>query len=308
MPPARTRAFRITWFRGAHTWAYIHDVLDTVVCRYIIYQEEICPETERRHIQGYVYFENAKTLVRVRRIFVGADIRVAHRSPKINKEYCTKLESRREGGRARERGDFPTPGARHDIVVAREDIEAGLSNKEMFIKYGLLWAQYSRVLKEYRADMIEPRDFWTVTTVLWGPTGIGKSYRTGWMAKRNPGSVGSLLIPRDGKDMVWGDGCVAANTVIIEDIGCPGEINLTMLKRMLDRHPCPMPVKGTHMQWAPHYVIITSNYDPQTWYPGEEWTPETNPLCRRLTTEGSEIIHMTQQWTPPMEEVDIVPE
>ncbi len=299
MPDRRSRAFRITWFKGEHTWEYIHNVMDTVVCQYIIYQEEICPTTHRRHVQGYVYFENGKTLARVRAIFPGADIRLATQSPEVNKQYCSKVASRREGGRARERGVIPDQGARNDLADAMEDIKAGLTNKQMFEKHGMLWARYGRVLKEYRGDLVEPRDFWTKTTVLWGKTGYGKSTRATYLAKQNEGTVGYLLIPRNGKDMVWGDGCIDSNTVIIEDMGCPGEINFAMLKRMLDRHPCPMPVKGSHMQWAPHFVIITSNYDPQTWYPGETWTAEDNPLCRRLTTQGSQIIHMRVPWVEP---------
>ncbi len=306
MPPRRrTRAFRITWFLGNLTWTIIHAIMDTVKCQYMIYQEEICPETHRRHVQGYVYFENGKSLERVRSIFQGADIRLADLKPKVNKAYCSKLESRMPGGRARERGTLPDQGARMDIQDAMEDIRNGMNDRMMFEKHLLLWARYARVLKQYRSDLVEPRNHWTQTTVFWGKTGIGKTTRALWTAQQNPGTIGYLLIPRDGKDMVWGDGCITANTVVIEDMGSPGEINYTVLKRMLDWGPCPMPVKGTHMQWAPHFVIITSNYDPQTWYAGEEWTAEHNPLCRRLTTNGSSIIHMKQQWIVPVPDTPV---
>ncbi len=103
----RSRAFRITWFKGDHSWTHIHEVMDTVECDFIVYQEEICPETDRRHIQGYVHFANGKTLARVRTIFEGADIRLATKSAEVNVAYCTKLESRREGGRSRMRGTLP---------------------------------------------------------------------------------------------------------------------------------------------------------------------------------------------------------
>ena len=75
MPPRRHRAFRFTWFKGKHTWKHIHNVLDTVKCQFIVYQEEICPDTKRRHCQCWVYFANGKTLARARKIFLGADVR-----------------------------------------------------------------------------------------------------------------------------------------------------------------------------------------------------------------------------------------
>ncbi len=301
MPPRRTRAFRITWHLGAHTWDYIHNILDTVECEYIVYQEEICPDTQRRHIQCYVHFANGKTLERVRAIFIGADVRLAHKSAAINKAYCTKLESRRPGGRTRERGVIPEQGARHDIDDARVDIEAGMNDFDMFVKYGILWARYRNALIAHRTAMVKPRTYWTKTLVLWGKTGIGKSARALWTAQQNGGNIATMLLPRNQSDMVWGDGCINADTIIIEDMELPGNFNYGVLKNMLDWTPCQMPVKGMSMQWAPHYVIITSNHDPREWYPGRDgaWTADENALCRRLTTNGSEIVHMERRWRPP---------
>ncbi|GAC77749.1 replication protein, partial [uncultured marine virus] len=268
MPPRRrSRAFRITWFLGTLTWLAIFATLDTVQCEYMIYQEEICPDTGRRHVQAYVYFANGKTLERVRAIFQGADIRLATKSPKINKDYCTKLESRREGGRARERGTLPDQGARNDIHDARMDIENGMDDFNMFVKWGMLWARYSRVLIAHRSAMVAPRDFWTITLTLWGNTGIGKSARAWWNARQNGGNIATMLLPRNQDSMVWGDGCIDARTIIIEDMELPGNFSYGVLKNMLDWTPCLMPVKGMSMQWAPHFVIITSNHHPRKWYP-----------------------------------------
>lgn len=304
--PRRSRAFRITWFLGDLTWEHIHGVMDDTKCQYMVYQEEISPETGRRHIQGYVYFENGKTLERVRKIFKGADIRLADKKASVNKTYCTKLESRRPGGRTRERGTMPDQGARTDIVDAREDIEAGMNDNEMFVKHGMLWARHSRVLMAHRAAMVKPRNFWTQTIVFWGKTGLGKSTRALWHAQQNEGTVARMLLPRGQSDMVWGDGCVNATTIVIEDMELPGNFSYGVLKNMLDWTPCRMPVKGMSMEWAPKYVIITSNHDPRTWYADKDgaWNKEDNALCRRLTTNGSEIIHMTRAWKPPVPRVN----
>ena len=307
MPSSRrSRAFRITWFKGVLKWNDIHTVMDSVECEYMIYQEEICPKTKRRHIQGYVYFANGKSLKRVRKIFEGADIRLAHKSAKINQAYCSKLETRRPGGRARERGVLPDQGARADIHDARLDIEAGMSDFDMFVKHGILWARYSRVLMAHRMAMVKPRDFWTKTLVLWGKTGIGKSHRALWNARQTGTLIATMLLPKGQDSMVWCDGCIAADVIIIEDMELPGNFSYGTLKNMLDWTPCLMPVKGMSMQWAPHYVIITSNHDPCNWYADKDgpWNPKENALCRRLTTNGSRIIHMIHPWSPPAPRTD----
>jgi len=302
MPPARrTRAFRFAWFLAELTWAFIYNILDTVVCQYIVYQDEICPRTGRRHVQGYVYFANGKTLERVRAIFQGAGVKTCQRSPAENKAYCTKLESRREGGRARERGELPDQGARSDIHDARKDIENGMDDFDMFVKYGILWARYGQVLIRHRSAMVKPRDFWTITLTLWGKTGIGKSARARWTAQQNGGNIATMMLPRNQDSMVWCDGCIDARTIIIEDMELPGNFSYGVLKNMLDWTPCLMPVKCMSMQWAPHFVIITSNYHPREWYPDKDgaWNNDENALCRRLTTNGSTIVHMERRWRVP---------
>ncbi|GAC77747.1 replication protein [uncultured marine virus] len=301
MSPPRHRGYRFSWFLGKLTWNHIYHVIDTVVCDYIVYQEEMCPKTKRRHIQGYVYYANGKTLKRARKIFLGADVRVADQSAKINMEYCTKLKSRIEGGRSRARGTLPDQGARTDIFIALDDIEAGMNDFDMFRKHGMLWAKYGQSLKNHRIAMVQPRNFWTKTLVLWGKTGLGKSARAHWNARQNPGTIATMLLPRDQSSMVWGDGCINAYTIVIEDMELPGNFNYGVLKNMLDWTPCRMPVKGMSMEWAPHFVIITSNHHPSAWYADKDgaWDPKNNALCRRLTTNGSRIIHVKVPWSVP---------
>ncbi len=302
MPPRRYRGFRITWYLGDLTWEHIFNVLDTVKCEYIVYQQEDCPTTGRLHVQGYVYFANGKAKKTVEKIFLGANILTADRSSEENRDYCTKLDTRHEGGRTRERGTCPKQGARHDINDAREDIEAGMDDFDMFRKHGILWARYRHALIAHRSAMVKPRDFWTKTLTIYGDTGMGKSTFALWTAKQNPGTVATMMLPKNQDSMVWCDGCINANTIIIEDIELPGNFGYGTLKNMLDWTPCLMPVKGMSMQWAPHFVIITSNHHPQLWYAGRdgEWTPEKNALCRRLTTNGSKIVHLTEQWRAPL--------
>lgn len=74
-------------------------------CRYLVAGRELCPTTGRPHIQGYVYFKDAKSLSSVRTVIKGNLIRSSDnpelKRPEQNRVYCTKA------GDFHERGDLP---------------------------------------------------------------------------------------------------------------------------------------------------------------------------------------------------------
>lgn len=72
--------------------------LDRTV-RYVVWQEEECPDTHRRHIQGYLRFANAQRMAAVKRIIGKDSVHVSrcNGSEAQNVKYCTKEESRVSG-------------------------------------------------------------------------------------------------------------------------------------------------------------------------------------------------------------------
>ena len=65
-------------------------VLETLGAKYLIYGRETAPVTGTPHLQGYVYFSNARTLRTVVAKLPGSHVAVARGSCKQNYEYCTK--------------------------------------------------------------------------------------------------------------------------------------------------------------------------------------------------------------------------
>jgi len=108
---------------------------DTVACKYICYGKEVAPTTGTPHLQGYVYWDNARSLASVRRLFTGCHITQARGSYIQNKEYCSK------GGDFTERGDPPTT-----------DLERGEMEKNR-------WANTMDLAKSGNLDQIEPELF-----------------------------------------------------------------------------------------------------------------------------------------------------
>lgn len=80
------------------TWNNYHEVstyLDTLellksMCRYYAFGFEVAPTTATRHIQGYVYFKNARTFDQMKLILPDVHLEKANRSPKDNHRYCSK--------------------------------------------------------------------------------------------------------------------------------------------------------------------------------------------------------------------------
>lgn len=82
-------------------------------CKYVVFQKERCPSSGREHYQGYLFLEGhngiaRNTLLRRLPCLAGAHLEPARGTPKDNRDYCTKEESRIEG--PWEFGDLPCVG------------------------------------------------------------------------------------------------------------------------------------------------------------------------------------------------------
>lgn len=99
-------------------------------CRYIIVGFEIAPDTSTPHLQGYIYFKNAKSLTSLKNICSRSHWESAHGTPQENRTYCSK------SGNFKEVGELPKKGARTDLVSAAQDMSAGISTSSLISTYG----------------------------------------------------------------------------------------------------------------------------------------------------------------------------
>jgi len=81
------RAF--TWVKHNYT-ADDLSFLNNFTCQYICYGKEVCPTTNRPHLQGYVYFTNAKMYGTLRRLLFFSWIMPSRGSPLSNEKYTSK--------------------------------------------------------------------------------------------------------------------------------------------------------------------------------------------------------------------------
>lgn len=111
--------------------------------------------------------------------------------------------------------------------------------------------------------------------VIVGPTGTGKT-RSCW--DWEPG----LFCYNDEPNTYWWDGYQGESVVLIDEFR--GGIAYSQLLCLLDRYKTRVPYKGGFTPFRGSLIFITSNIEPQHWYPGTD----TAPLLRRLT----QVIHM----------------
>jgi len=230
-------------------------------------QQEICPETQRVHVQCVVGFPKHVRLVAVKRIIGGNGHWELCRSAAAD-EYVWKEATRVEGTQF----EFGGKPMRRNVEKDWEAIrDAAIAGDFAAIPGDIFIRCYGNLTRIY-ADHATPRAIERTCNVYWGPTGTGKSRRA-WE------EAGNTAYSKDPRTKWW-CGYRGQENVIIDEFR--GTIDIAHMLRWLDRYPVCVEIKGASRPLEAKTIWITSNTDPRTWYP--EIDQETiDALLRRLT-------------------------
>ncbi len=249
---------------------------DAKVVRYIIYQQEKSPNTQRLHWQGYVEFYDPlrKGQVQAQLDDAGAHVEVIRGSRTQNREYCRKDES------------AVVPHRRFEFGIWREEVNrkrkladllrTNMPLQQLIDEQPHLYVYHHRGLQSLYMNRIKKKAKVfrkMLVLVLLGATGSGKT--------RTATSGNDWFMMPDG-DGFWFDGYAGEKTLIIDDFD--GGIKYKSFLRLLDGHAQKVPIKGgfVHAQWE--NVIITSSSEPHEWYTKGGVGNVTAELARRLTS------------------------
>ena len=252
---------------------------------YCIAGEEVCPSTNKKHWQGFMYFKNARSLSSVIKKLKPRHVEACWGSATQNITYCSK-----DGNIVFEIGDKPSPGKRTDIADARDEVLAGrsvdsicLDNPEFFHQYGRTLSKIEDIAlrRRFRTEM-------TVGTWYYGNTGVGKSH----LAFANFTPETHYVYPDDNG---WWDGYCGQETVIINDFR--GNIPYSLLLNLVDKWP--LCVRRRNREPAPFLaksVIITSSLMPQQVYNNLAESDSLDQLLRRFSvfyiSEKREVVSL----------------
>lgn len=249
--------------------------------RGLCHQLELCPSTERIHLQGYVEFDKPKRRAAIKSVSERVHLEPAKGSRKQCIDYCTKTESRFETGTCDPvLLEETTQGKRNDILDVTLQITRGqLTRDQVFSDRPDLICKYHRGINElfnWREKSERMADRELHVEVLWGDAGVGKTR----FAYNSTEPEDVYILNKGNSNNLWWDNYDGQSVLVIDDFY--GWIQHSILLRILDRYPYQMEIKGGYTWAAWTTVYITSNKHPSTWYPiAFPWTDD-QALQRRL--------------------------
>lgn len=254
-------------------------------CKYTCYAPEVGKEGTH-HIQGYVLFKNQKRLPEVKKILARAHLEPRRGNHEQAVQYIKGPHNNKpKNAQFEERGDHPAQGKRNDLLELHAEVRKGRSRDDMLDDTSLVEvrAKYPRYERELREDVakriarqMQDDGIIPIVTVLWGPTGTGK---TRYVFDRHPTKDVSKHVSR--KPMWW-DGYDGQSIILLDEYD--GQLDFRELLQLLDRYTFHMPIKGGFTWRRCTHIYITANTPPEMWYPADD----ISPLMRRIT----EVIHL----------------
>lgn len=152
--------------------ALFSDCMGDLGLHYIVYQHE---RGSSDHLQGYFQLEQKKALPTVKKLMEvklpGAHFEKAKGSPKQNREYCTKEETRISG--PYEFGEMSVAGKRTDLdTFVSEMKKEVLTEHDVIDRFPEIAAKYPRFVRDVRRlcrkteiGELVPRDGWQTDLV-----------------------------------------------------------------------------------------------------------------------------------------------
>lgn len=274
---------------------------------YLVYQKEVGAQGTP-HLQGYVYFQNPKTMAGCKKSLValcdatmrGVHLERARGTSQENKDYCTKADTRVEG--PFEFGDVPRQGARTDLEEIKSLIDAGAKEADVAEQYFGQYIRYHNGFRQYRSVSARKRNWKTKVVVHYGPTGLGKTHRAGHLGEKAKGG----FYEKD-CETKWFAGYEGEAHVVLEEFD-GSTLSINRFKQLGDRTACTVEIKGGNVNWSAETLYVTTNTIPGEWWPQaksidfdavirriDEWWHFTPLAVRRFASEEGEDDHEGQR-------------
>lgn len=247
---------------------------------YLVYQEELAPQTGTPHLQGYVRFETRRTFSVVRDYFKAPrpHLECARGTPNENRLYCTKAETRRPGTEPYEFGQCPEqrPGARNDILALTAAVKSGKTFKELTDDPVMVpviarhMTYYTRLALDSAKPVLRPD---LKVTFCVGPAGSGKSTCAGVFEE------GDTYVYDRSLGGFW-DGYVAQKKVVFDEM-TGATLKPTEFNRICDKGSYIVNIKGSSAYLAATDIRVCSNFMPEQWWHSVNWNREA--FYRRVT-------------------------
>lgn len=251
------------------------DVIDPAVYSVIGFEE--APTTGTKHIQGYVYYNNAHTFQSMKKKLKGAHLEIAKGSAKQNRDYCIK------SGEYNEFGTIPQQGKRNDINDFKDAIISGMDEISLINEFPTEMAHFDRFYNRCRNVFLKQKAITNgdapEVIVLIGEPGCGKTRHI--YDNNDITEVYKLEVGDGSSGSIFWNGYDGQEIILIDDFH--NNLKLDYMLRLLDRYPMQLNTKGGYTWRSAKKIYITSNIPVEQWYHN---CPDIlrRALRRRITT------------------------
>lgn len=252
-----------------------YEYIKSFKCKWMVVGQEV-GDSGTEHLQGAVvlgYQISFKTLKQTPG-FERAHIERMRGKPEHSLAYCSKQDLN-----PFIKGVIPEPGKRTDMNDVVERIQNGESLEHLATdpNAATVLVKYHNGLTKLRSLCSTPRTKPPVVIWLHGPTGTGKSRTVyDFIATK----TGIFRYWSNSGDLKWFDRYDGQEIVLIDDFRT-NHIAFSFLLRILDRYPLHVPIKGSFVNWNPHYIFITAPASPRDTY-NLKTTEQLDQLERRI--------------------------
>lgn len=245
----------------------LKDKLIEIGATYLIIGSEICPSTNRPHLQFYFESDYKKRVMTMRKI-LGCWCYVARGDAQENNVYCRKDNDHIEfGQRRRIKGKDKSDRYQHMIELASQ-------------------SKFEEIIDLYPQHAVNRglRNLREITTIKNEQTSFRYSMMCLWIYSKKPGTGKSRFAYEKFPqaywklDNKWFENYLGQDVIVWDELRKSHEHSLDKLLRWSDGYPCRAEVKNGSVMLNHTKFIVTSNFHPyEIW--GEE---EAKPVLRRF--------------------------
>lgn len=243
--------------------------------RYYAYSFEV-GEEGTPHLQGYVVVWKKVSIIQLKRTFLRrAHFEVMRGTLEDSKNYCSKQADLIEFG------SRPCQGRRADLIDVKRKLEQGqdvmdIAMEEQHFSTVMRHERFFNKVQNHikRKKIEKARDVPDVYLRI-GPTGTGK---TRWLDDTFGPGKWAFVPDNTGK---WFDDCHNYDVVCFDDVKVNEIPPISWFKKLIDRYPLNVPIKGGFAPWKPKVIVITSNSAPSQWWPDAS-SMDLDAIARRI--------------------------
>lgn len=288
-------------------WAFVSTLFYTHGCKYLVCGKEIAPTTLTPHLQGYVYWKNARQFNAIVNLHPTWHLELAKGTAAQNRKYCTKENNFIELG---ESPLTPSDGAKmtnqERWTLAKEGRFEEL-DPENIKTYEYIHAKYQEV-----EDIPVLNNIW-----IYGPSGCGKSSKV----RQDYDTFYTKGMSK------WWDGYNQEEVVLLDDFDPNhGSYLSYYLKIWADHYAFNAEVKGGMLRARPKVIIVTSQYTIEQCFRLKDGSPDQptiDAISRRFkrlnhsgffgqfvdpTWNGNPFPALAPGFVPPPEPATQIPE